>query len=238
MRFDVYRDYEEMSRRAAEVIVGEVRRKPDLLLCAATGGTPTRTYELLGERAREERGLFGRLRVFKLDEWCGLEMDDPATCESYLRRHLIEPLGVSEDRYFGFRSNPLDAGEECRRVEKLLETVGPIDVCVLGLGVNGHLGFNEPGESLTPGAHVAALSESSMGHPMLREARGTVRYGLTLGIGDVMRSRSVLLLVNGGHKREAFGRLREGRVTTVFPASLLWAHGDVRCMCDRGAWGE
>ena len=238
MRFDVHRDYDEMSRRGAEVIVGEVRRKPDLLLCAATGGTPTRTYELFGEQAREERGLFARLRVFKLDEWGGLEMDDPATCESYLRRHLIGPLGVSEDRCFGFRSNPADAGEECRRVEAMLEAVGPIDVCVLGLGVNGHLGFNEPAESLRPGTHVAALSESSMAHPMLGAAKGKVKYGLTLGIGGVMRSRSVLLLVNGAHKREAMRRLREGRVTTGFPASFLWLHGDVTCLCDRAAWGS
>lgn len=237
MQYEIHREYEEMSRRAADVIVEEVRRKPDLLLCAATGATPTRTYELLGERARDERQLFARVRVIKLDEWGGLAPEDPATCETYLRRHLVGPLSVSGDRYFAFRSNAEERHEECRRVEKLLDAAGRIDLCVLGLGMNGHLGFNEPGESLTPRVHVSELSETSMTHPMLREAKGRVTCGLTLGIGDVLRSRRVLLLVNGAHKREAMRRLGERRITTAFPASFLWVHGNVTCLCDKAAAG-
>src|SRR5690349_18677566 len=109
-----------MSRFAAEMIVEELRRKPDLLLCAASGSTPVRCYALLAEARRRDAQTFDRLRILKLDEWGGLPMDDPATCEAYLRRHLIEPLGIGEDRYVTFDSNAPDPRQECERVRDLL----------------------------------------------------------------------------------------------------------------------
>src|SRR5688500_17375062 len=95
-------DYEDLSRRAANAILVEVRRKPNLLLCAATGATPTHTYALLAEKARTEQHLFAQTRVVKLDEWGGLPSDHPGTCESYLRRHLLEPLRIDRKRYIRF----------------------------------------------------------------------------------------------------------------------------------------
>jgi galactosamine-6-phosphate isomerase len=133
-------DVEAMSRRAAEMIIEELRRKPDLLLCAAAGSTPTGCYALLAEARRRDVQAFERLRVLKLDEWGGLPVDDPATCEAYLRRHLTEPLEISEDRYVTFDGNAPDPRQECERVRKRLAGQSPIDLCLLGLGVNGHLG--------------------------------------------------------------------------------------------------
>src|SRR5687767_12343628 len=144
----VERDYDTMSRRAAEFIVAEIRARPDLLLCTATGSSPTRTYELLAEHHLREPALFGRLRVIKLDEWGGLPPDDPGTCEAYLRRHLIEPLQISPDRYHTFRGDAPDPEAECRAVQRTLRDHGPVDLCILGLGINGHVGFNEPADAL------------------------------------------------------------------------------------------
>jgi putative deaminase/isomerase len=228
-------DYDAMSRHAAELIVASVRGRPDLLLCTATGSSPTRTYELLAERHRREPGLFSRLRLIKLDEWGGLPPEDPGTCESYLRRHLVDPLNISPDRYHTFRGDAPDAEAECRNIERTLGNHGPIHLCVLGLGVNGHLGFNEPADALHPGPHVAPLSEQSLAHPMVRHARGRVRYGLTLGMGDILRAQKILLLVNGRHKRDPLRRLLTPHVSTRFPGSFLWLHPDVTVLCDTEA---
>jgi galactosamine-6-phosphate isomerase len=216
-------DHETMSRHAANSIVERIRQSPDALMCLAAGSTPVRTYQLLAERHAVEPGLFARLRIIKLDEWGGLALDDPATCEQSLRECLIDALNMG-DRYIGFASNPADPEAECRRVADWLDRHGPIDLCVLGLGVNGHVGFNEPGPSLRPHAHVEKLSEASLGHAMLNRSHGRPTYGLTLGMADLLQAREVLLLVSGPTKRAPLERLLDGVISTEFPASLLTLH--------------
>ncbi|MCX7827302.1 MAG: galactosamine-6-phosphate isomerase [Verrucomicrobiae bacterium] len=228
-------DYEAMSRRAADCIVEQIRSKPDLLMCVATGSSPRRAYERLAEKRQEQPQLFDRLRVLKLDEWGGLPPEHPGACETYVRRLLIEPLGVSAARYLTFRGDAAEMTAECERVREMMRQHGPIDLAVLGLGLNGHLGMNEPADELIAGPHVAPLSAETARHAMIRDANPPVRFGLTLGMGDLMQSRRIVLLVNGAAKREALRRLMSGRVTTQFPASLLWLHGGVTCFCDREA---
>ena len=232
----IVRDHEEMSRLAAAIIIDQVRRGPDTLLGVATGSTPTRTYALLSEAALAEPALFKAVRIIKLDEWYNLDMDDPATCEVYLREKLLRPLGVTEERYCGWDSQADNSSEECVRVQAWLRKHGPIDLCVLGLGLNGHLGFNEPGEALRLAPHVPILSETSLRHPMLERARRRPMLGLTLGIGDILDSSAILLLISGAAKREAFARLVRPEVTAQFPASFLWLHRNVTVLCDVEAW--
>ena len=223
-----------MSRAAADWLARALKHKPDSLLCLATGGTPTRTYDLLVAKQRTQPGLFRRLRVLKLDEWGGLAMDDPATCEAHLQRHIVQPLRLGK-RYFGFQSQPRDAEAECIRVQHWLERNGPIDVCVLGLGVNGHLAFNEPASFLQPHAHVATLSRASLRHAMLNETSRRPKFGLTLGMADLLQARRVLLVVSGVSKREPVKKLLSGQITTRFPGSLLQLHADVTLLCDEAA---
>src|SRR4051812_8665350 len=122
----VFSDHESMSRFAADRLADRLRERPDALLCLATGATPARTYQLLVQRREAEPHLFDRFRVLKLDEWGGLAMDDPATCEQYLRRAFVDVPGL-EDRYVGFQSRPDDPEAECRRIRGWLERNGPID---------------------------------------------------------------------------------------------------------------
>jgi galactosamine-6-phosphate isomerase len=228
-------DHEEMSRRAAAAIAGEVRKEAHLLLGAATGATPMRAYARLAETRARAPSLFRTLRVVKLDEWLGLPERHPATCESYLGRHLLQPLGVTGARYEGFRTRPKDPVAECARMAAWLARHGPIGLCVLGLGRNGHLLMNEPAASLPPGAHVARLTAMTRRHSMVRGLKTPPRRGLTFGLADILRSRSILLLVSGRHKRGALARVLGGDVTTRCPASLLWLHPDVTVLCDREA---
>ena len=227
--------HEAMSRQAAAFIRAELARCPALLFCVSAGTTPTRTYDLLAAARALEPRLFTRLRLLKIDEWGGLAPDHPATCEAYLRARLVEPLAVPAERYGGFAPSPRDPEAECRRVRLWLAAHGPIDLCLLGLGTNGHLALNEPAAALQPHAHLAQLTSSSRAHPMLHATRARPAYGLTLGLADILRSRRVLLLVSGGHKRSQLERLLQPLISPQFPASFLWLHPDVTVLCDRAA---
>jgi galactosamine-6-phosphate isomerase len=230
-----YPDYERLSRAAFEVIMGQLRSRPDLLLCAATGASPTRIYELMAEQFRREPELFEKLRILKLDEWGGLAMDDPGACEFYLRQHLLEPLSIPEERYTGARSDVRFPEKECARIRDWVREHGPIDVCVLGLGSNGHLAMNEPAEALHPTAHVATLAHTTMNHAMLAQSKSRPTYGMTLGMAEILQSRKILLPVSGAAKSDQLARLMNKKITTQFPASFLWLHPDVACFCDAAA---
>jgi galactosamine-6-phosphate isomerase len=237
LQISVHPDHETVSRHAADWLFQRLQENPLAIFCLASGATPTRTYELLSQRGAADREAFAEVRLLKLDEWGGLPSQSAATCESHLRSTLVEPLGLS-DRFVGFDSDPADPAVECARIARWLEEQGPIDVCVLGLGVNGHLGFNEPAEQLQPHAHVAQLSKASLAHDMIRSLAKPPTFGLTLGMADLLQSRHVLLLVTGPIKRVPLERLRAGHITTLFPASLLHLHPGVHVVCDVAAHGH
>jgi galactosamine-6-phosphate isomerase len=228
-------DYEAMSRAAADYLVAELSRRPDALICLATGATLIRTYELLAARGQAAPTLLEKAGFLKLDEWGGLPADNVSSCEAYLRQKLVRPLGLRADQFSGWKCQPPDPAAECRRIAGWLAQHGPIDVSVLGLGLNGHLGLNEPGPALTAGPHVAELTADSRRHSMLAGAGASVSFGFTLGMADILQSRKVLLVVSGASKAAAMRRLATKQISTRFPASLLWLHPALTIICDRAA---
>jgi len=235
LSIEVCHDHEALSRKAARRIRNVLARKPDSLLCAAGGATPLRTYQLLAEHHTREPEAFGKMRLVKLDEWGGLEMNDPGSCENQMQTLLLAPLRIPAERYFGFDSNPADPEADCERVRRRLAAEGPIDLCVLGLGLNGHLAMNEPAASLKPASHIARLAEATLAHPMLAKAKSPPTYGLSLGMAEILASRQILVLVGGTKKREPLRRLLRPEITTEFPASFLWLHPKCTLLCDRDA---
>lgn len=225
-------DYESLSKAAADRIISSVRENPDLKICLATGSSPTRCYEILGDMARGEKGLFSGLRVIKLDEWGALPPDHPATCEYYIRKHFIEPLEVDPKRYLSFRGNADDREHECTRFRTELEKLGSIDVSVLGLGLNGHLGFNEPAEVLQPFVHIAKLSPESQQHSMVSSAGSKPDFGYTIGMADLLQSRLIILIVNGSKKKAQLERLLTQKIDPKFPATFLWLHPNCELYTD------
>lgn len=235
LRLEIASDYEQMSRYGADRVVAALKQHPDLLLCASAGGTPTGMYAALAEQYKRSPGLFRKLRVLQIDEWGGLDAKSPVTCAADLRVKLTAPLQIPGSRFTGFRANAPDPAGECARISRWLAKNGPIDVCILGLGLNGHIAMNEPAHELVPDVHLAALTKSSQKHGMLRNLDRKPRFGFTLGMADILCSREILLVVSGAAKREVLRRLLEPKVSTHFPASFLWLHPNATVLCDRAA---
>jgi galactosamine-6-phosphate isomerase len=224
------KDTTTMAAMVSAVIAAAIRQKPDLLLCVATGNSPTETYKaLISQKANFDSS---QLRVIKLDEWGGVLMDNPQTCEQYLQQHLIQPLDISPQRYFAFQSNSENPANEVTRMQTILAVNGPIDVCILGLGLNGHIAFNEPTEALEPNCHIATLSKQSMQHSMASEMDSKPTYGLTLGMADILQSKLIIMLVSGQNKKEIIKKFLSKKITTQIPASFLWLHKNVQCFID------
>ena len=235
LRLRVAKDYGTMSRWAADFIEAELKEKPDLLFCASAGGTPIGLYRRLAARHGAHPALFRQMRVLQIDEWGGLPREHSATCFTDLQNKLLRPLNISRRRFAGFNSDAPDPHRECERIGRWLVANGPIDICLLGLGLNGHVAMNEPAVEFGPCAHVSRLARSSLRHGMLKSLATKPRYGLTLGLGDILRSRKILLIVSGKAKQTAMKRLLQPTISPRFPASFLWLHSDVTILCDRDA---
>lgn len=233
-------NYKEMSILASNMMIDVLARKPDALFCIATGSSPTDTYQFFVERIKTEKIDTSRMRIVKLDEWCGLPKENPATCEHYIETHLLKPLGISADseRYISFQPLEEDFEAECTRVSRLLQESGGIDCCILGIGKNGHLGLNEPGEEIYPFAHKSILHAKTKTHAMLSENGEAVSAGYTLGIKNLLDSRQIILLVTGAQKEEAYARLQNRLVSTDCPASFLWLHENSVCITDLSAFSD
>lgn len=226
---------EAVAVAAADIVCDLLRSTPTAHLCLAAGGTPRPLYGELTRRAQAGAVSLALARITKLDEWYGLPLEHPATCETDLRQHLLDPLGLPEANYLGFDSLASDPLAECARVLAAMQERGPFDLSILGLGLNGHLGMNEPAEELQRHPHYAELSEVSRNHAMLRDTPKPPTHGMTIGMADLLQSRQVILLVTGSSKQEALQRLLDGPLTTQFPASLLHLHPNCVCVADAAA---
>jgi galactosamine-6-phosphate isomerase len=202
-------------------MAAQIAEKPDSILCLATGGSPREAYRIFAHIVLETGLDLSRAVFVKLDEWHGIPMDNPATCESFLQRELFRPLSVHSGSILSFDSMAEKPEAECRRIADALDAMGPLDLTILGIGRNGHLGLNEPSGFLMSRPHVAVLAEKTLGHAMLKEAGATVSRGMTLGMADLLKSRHIVMMVAGEGKEEASAGMLSGKVTTTNPSSFL-----------------
>ncbi|MDZ7605953.1 MAG: galactosamine-6-phosphate isomerase [Cyclobacteriaceae bacterium] len=230
MNITWFDDYDLMSESAASIIYDEIRERRKLVLCAATGNSPRGLYKRLVDYHYHEPSLFDQLTVVKLDEWGGLPKNHPSSCEYYLRNYLIEPLQIPAGRFISFASDAQDPESECRSIQRKLDKQGPIDICILGLGSNGHIGFNEPAAFLEPFCHVAKLAASSLNHSMVQTIGEKPIFGLTLGLKDILNSKRIIMLITGDHKQKVTEELLNAQIDTNLPASFLWLHSQVDCL--------
>jgi len=232
----VAKDHEDLSRVAASLMLARLAWKPNALVGFGQGETPVRAYELLVEQLKQGPVTAAHLRALKINEWLGVADTDPISCEFHFQQHIVQPLALPPERVIGFRGDVRDPDLECARMRELLQREGPLELVVLGLGLNGHLGWNEPGDSLARSVYLSELSETTQHHSLLGGIEHPPSFGLTLGLGDLLQSIHVLLLVSGEHKAAQMRRLMDKDISTQFPASLLWTHPGAVCICDEAAF--
>lgn len=228
MKINAVANYQELSVLASSFIVDEIKQNPDLLFCAATGGSPTGMY---AEMAKQ-KSLFNQMRVIKMDEWGIIPFSHPDSCESYLEKHLLGPLEIPSSRYVGFDPNASDADNEIQRVESYIQANSPMDICILGLGKNGHIAFNEPAPFLQAGFHKATLAESTIQHDPALSQGSEPAFGWCVGMQGILQSKKIIFLVTGKGKEAALKQILTKQISTDCPASFLWLHPNVELITD------
>jgi len=234
MRIVITRDYEEMSRRAAKIVAGQIFVKPNSVIGLATGSTPLLMYKELVRIHRSEGLDFSEITTFNLDEYIGLPADNIHSYHYYMYDNLFNHINIKRENIFIPDGMASDIEKECSEFERHICEKGGIDLQVLGIGNNGHIGFNEPDIKFEATTHLVKLDDETI-HANARffEIINEVpKYAISMGIKTIMHARKILLLANGYSKAEALYKALYGGITPEIPASILQLHQDVTVVVD------
>ena len=214
-------DYEAMSRRSAQLIADGVKEKPDALICLPAGSKAVRTFEILTELNRQNEVDFSRAWFVALDEWLDLE-DESENCDAFMRKHFYGPLGIPDERIKRFDIHAANLNAACKDVDQFVFDHGGIDIMLLGVGMNGHLGLNEPNGDFSDYARVVDLDPVTMsvGQKYFSSQTRLTR-GITLGVHHIFDTKLVILQVSGAHKAEIVERIIHTPPTEALPATVL-----------------
>ena len=231
------KDYEDMSRKAANIISAQVTLKPDSVLGLATGSTPIGTYKRLIEGYRNGDLDFSQVKSVNLDEYRGLTRDNDQSYYYFMYNNLFKDINIDLNNTNIPDGTEPDSEKECARYEAVVESMGGVDIQVLGLGHNGHIGFNEPADEFPKTTHCVDLTESTIeANKRFFESRDEVpRHALSMGIKNIMNARRILMVVSGEEKADIVCKAFTGPVTKEVPASVLQLHPDVTLVGDKAA---
>ena len=231
------KDYDALSRRAANLISAEVIRKPDCVLGLATGSTPVGTYRQLSAWNQKGDFSFKDVRTVNLDEYLGLPPTHDQSYRYFMQENLFDKIDIPFEHTHVPDGMAADPEQECRRYDELVRSLGYADLQLLGLGRNGHIGFNEPGDCFRKETHVVELTQNTIeANARFFENEAAVpKKAITMGIGCIMAARRVLLVASGANKAEAVYRTVCGPITPQCPASILQLHNDVVIVGDEEA---
>lgn len=231
------KDYKDMSRKAANIISAQVIMKPNCVLGLATGSTPIGTYDQLVEWYNKGDLDFSEVTTVNLDEYKGLPRTNDQSYYYFMHQHLFERVNIDPERTNVPNGMEPDAEKECGRYEELIRSLGGVDLQLLGLGHNGHIGFNEPGEAFEKETHCVDLTESTIeaNKRFFASADDVPKQAYTMGIKTIMQAKKILIVVNGENKADIVERAFFGPVTPEVPASILQLHNDVTLVGDEEA---
>jgi glucosamine-6-phosphate deaminase len=238
MKLKIVRDSDQLGYLAAEYFLNLSKQHDSPVVGLATGNTPIPLYKRLVELYRQGDLDMSGFRTVNLDEYLGIEPDHPSSFRSYMKRHLFDHVNLDQAKTHLPDSNPADVLKECADYHRIFERYGYPDLMILGLGLNGHIGFNEPGTSFDSLSHVAALSLKT------RMANASAFGGdynqvpssaITMGIGEIKKSKQILLLVDGENKASILYKALYEEITTQVPASALQTHPNLVVIADQAA---
>ncbi|MDQ0194563.1 glucosamine-6-phosphate deaminase [Paenibacillus wynnii] len=232
-----FQNDEDFVQTGANLIVSLLQSNPKAVLGLATGSSPVGVYARVVEMYNKGLVSFSKASSYNLDEYVGLPVEHSQSYRSFMNEHLFNHVDIDLSRTHVPNGNAEDLDAECLAYDKMLEEHGPVDLQILGIGSNGHIGFNEPDASLSSGTHVVDLLEETLEanarfFPTLAEVP---RQAVTMGIASILKAKQIVLLVRGEEKAEAVKNAIEGPITTQCPASLLQSHPNVVVLLDEGA---
>jgi len=239
MKVIITKNYEDMSAKASRFVLAQIWRKPNLVMGLATGSTVVGMYDKLIEAYKNNRADFSKVKTFNLDEYLGLSPKDPECYHSFMEKNLFNHINIKKQNYHLLNGTSDDPNEECARYENMIKNAGNIDLQILGLGPNAHIGFNEPGTPFDARTHVTELTNiTRRANKKHFKTRPTPSNALTMGLSTIMDAKKILLVASGKQKAKAVVQTIEGRVNKDVPASLLQWHNDVTIILDEEASSE
>ncbi|MBQ7623693.1 MAG: glucosamine-6-phosphate deaminase [Clostridia bacterium] len=240
MRTVVCKNSREMSEKAAKMIESQVILAPSCVLGLPTGETPVETYRLLSEACEKGEVDFSGVKTYNLDEYYPMSPENAHSYRYFMEQNLFSRVNVKKENTHVLNGEAEDPDAECAAFEEMIEKDGGIDLQVLGIGENGHIGFNEPGASLYARTHLTTLTQSTRNanSRFFGSVSEVPERALTMGIGTVLKSKKILILASGAKKHKAVRRLLSGEVDTDYPATLLNLHSDVTLICDEAAFSS
>lgn len=236
MNITICDNYDEMSIETAKFIINYLKNRQNPLVCFAAGDTPVSTYKCLVESARRGLVEFKGIKFVGLDEWVGMSEKDEGSCRNFLNKTLFEPLFINRSNIIFFDACSEDLEGECRKVDDYIRQNGPIDLMLIGIGVNGHIGLNEPGTPFDSCSHVVELTSLTkrVAQKYFNEKK-ELDKGITLGMKHVMEANCVILIASGTKKARIIKEAVEGNITNDIPASLLQLHKNCYLFLDKEA---
>ncbi|HIY64408.1 MAG TPA: glucosamine-6-phosphate deaminase [Candidatus Mediterraneibacter stercoripullorum] len=240
MRIYVTENYQEMSRQAANILSAQIILKPDCVLGLATGSSPIGTYDQLVEWYKKGDLDFSEVKTVNLDEYKGLTKDNDQSYYYFMHHHLFDRVNINLDNTNVPDGTEPDSDKECARYEELIRSMGGVDIQLLGIGHNGHIGFNEPDSVFAKTTHCVDLTESTIeaNKRFFASADDVPRQAYTMGIGTIMKAKKILLIVSGEDKAEILAKAFYGPITPEVPASILQLHDDVILVADKAAMSK
>ncbi len=230
-------DYQQLSAKAARIVASQVILKNNAVLGLATGSTPEGMYRQLAQMYREGMVDFSRVVTFNLDEYLGLSPEYPQSYHYYMRHHFFDHVNISQQNIHIPHGQAKNLNEMCLEYDGKIATAGGIDLQVLGIGANGHIGFNEPNPHLKMQTHIIDLKQDTIeaNSRFFDTPEEVPRQAVTMGMGSIMKARRIMLLASGANKASAIKETLSGRITTEVPASFLQLHREVIFILDREA---
>ena len=236
MKIIITKDYEELSTKAAAIMLEVIKQNPSAVLGLATGTTPLGMYSRMIADCRENGTDYSKIRTVNLDEYKGLPKTHGQSYAYFMKKNLFDSLDITPEQTNIENGTAKDADAECARYDALLEEL-PRDIQLLGLGSNGHIAFNEPNTPFGSGTHVVTLAESTVkdNARLFKDITEVPRKAFTMGIRQIMQAKKVLILASGTNKAEAVYKTVKGEVTEEVPASILQLHPDCILVADEAA---